>query len=332
MGVEPTGILDHLTHGEKALYNRIDKEAEWIPKRCLNPKCNSFVKKKSNHIVQKNNGVLESLCETDRKLWILESADGHTNRLEFFYKGLSQILVGNMFCNFCDSSLFKEIETTETKISSELVYLYSLRSFLWEFRKIENHLKSIQLLKDSSLSSKLSDYFLEKELNKMMLLDALNVFYSNIFTKNFENIIYKYRIIERVEIACSSSPSIYVMSPNFIAYQYFLHIIPYKDKTILIIATAANCSIPPDQLIKQLEYIDLFWNFEQKSDEDLKSSISKILLKYVEDWACSNRFYQENIKHREKEIIKAKEWYLSANHNPKVYELMGKLNSINLFS
>ncbi len=334
MGVVPESILKDLNNQEKALYNEIYKKAENSPKKCLNPNCSNLVKKRSNHVIQKNNNILESLADTSKKLWILDNADHYKNNLDFFYKGINTILLGNMFCNSCDNFLFKKIESQEIQINSKLVYLYSLRAFLWEFRKNENHLKSIEFLKNSTLASKMTKYFQEKELRKMMLLDASNMYYKSIFNGDYNNIIYKVRIIPKIGVACSSSPGLilnHLEENGYIMHQYFFHIIPYKNKTIIIIATGSNNTKPKKEFIEMEEYINLFYNFEKMDEKAIKKSISKILLRYVEDWVCSEYFYKKYIEHRKKDIIKAVEWYVSGNHNPQIYELMGDLNSINLF-
>jgi len=217
------------------------------------------------------------------------------------------------FCQSHDTSIFKPIENYEIDFedyNSQLLFAY--RTLLNEKRKKEICLDWYKKQKNDSI---LSNIFHLELINKAIEQAELAIkdgdYYENIMTSNLnsdkKDFIFKVRYINKVDI-CLASYFPYETSRKI--REHFI-----KTGKNLDLLTNIFISFFPIEgdgesvlimgYLKSKEgicgsFVEDFFTVDEAS---LLSKISKLMMRQCEQWACSNKFYENHIKERETEII-----------------------------
>lgn len=298
----------------KKSMNELNKEPRCDEKRCL--LCNKVVSRfcHSHYIPQ---FVLKTI---GNKFY-----DGHS----FLFSdiagksGIKNTLLFKNICEECDNTQFKNYEDPlklDGVASNDLMkdiakknwlrFIYKRNSELIKYRNMLN--KCVEKIND--LAEDVSDFqkmfkfysgiytlFQRIETSKLDLSDFINEL-SNINSTSFK-IIFERNLNYQTEIACQSIINlvsdlngnlindIYDMNPNHKMEELHICILPYNNKTkVLLFTDASNTKY--DKLKKQLENHNTDWQY----------IINYMVLLYCEDWAISS-----DVKLETKEINHIKE-------------------------
>jgi hypothetical protein len=174
--------------------------------------------------------------------------------------------------------------------------------------------KQVPMKKKHELSLQILDHFLklfEHDLNRYRI-KALTIFRPS---KHFKFHTYE---IPKIEIATSSIYSIpkdlslrkdeyhlrIPINKNVISkiLPIFINIIPRDNTSVVILGYAKGVSKIENVLISKLNKLPT---------KDLLKLISDILIKRIDNWCCSVKFYEElKSMNRDKEVIRLKHDYL----------------------
>jgi|GEM_PF-6472298 len=291
-------------NNKKYIFETFKKQIHELSKPCYIQGCDfdaSF-----NHLLQKR-GILNQI-EENQHIYILIFNNHYDPPVYLDRKGINKNFGYRGFCEKHDNNLFKSIESDPVDYNiyqSQL--LFSLRAFYNQRNKKEY----LFLLYTASKANELTKDIIPEDFyneSTAALRDSLNE-YETIESKLFDDLNYKsekfhFRTIHllRTEICISSFftyetteelHKLFRLDSNYELTNIFMTFFPTENHSILILGVEKN------KLKRCEEYLN---QYSQNSDKALKL-ISNVMLTNVEDWALSPRFYETNIKHREKQII-----------------------------
>jgi hypothetical protein len=291
---------------KKHIFETFKKQIHELSKPCYIHGCEfnaSF-----NHLLQKR-GILNQI-EENQHIYILIFNDHSDPPVYLDRKGINKNFGYRGFCGKHDNNLFKSIESDPVDhdiYQSQL--LFSLRAF-YNQRNKKEHLLTLYIASKSNEQTKdiIPEAFYKE--STAALMDSLNE-YETIENKLFDDLNYKsenfhFRTIHlpRTEVCLSSFftyetteelHELLRLELNYELTNIFMTFFPTENQSILILGVEKN------KLKRCEEYLN---QYSQNSDKVLKL-ISNVMLTSVEDWALSPRFYETNIKHREKQIIES---------------------------
>jgi len=286
------------------IFETFRKRINELPRSCYIEGCDSNAS--FNHLLQKR-GILNQI-EDDKHIYLLMFNNHYDPPVYLERRGINKNFGYRGFCEKHDNDLFKSIETDPVDFDSyRSQLLFSLRAFYNQRNKKE----FLFLLYTASKGNELTKDIIPENLyyeSTSGLRDSLDE-YRKIENKLFYYYNYKskkfhFRTIRlpRTEVCISSfytyetTEEFYealMLDLNYELTNIFITFFPTENESILILGVEKN------KLKKCEDYLD---QFSQNSEKAL-NFISNIMLTNVEDWALSPRFYETNIKHREKEII-----------------------------
>jgi len=295
---------------EKKFQNRLNKLFEKAinkKRKCCFPGCD--IDAINSHILQKN-GILKGISNNGHL--IVSKTDFLKNELFYFKKsGIQITYTFKGFCQEHDSKVFKPIENDEIDFdnyNNQLLFAY--RTILNEKRKKEVLIDwNNYQINDTELSRYL-DIEIARGLNVQNKLAIKDLEYYekiiiNDLNSNNENFNFRIRSTKMLDICLAShftyettrqrQEKINKTGDDYdILTDIFISYFPLEDENVLIMG-----------YLKSMEdicgkYVNEF--FEVNEDILLKK-ISSLLLTRCEEWACSELFYNEYIKSREKTII-----------------------------
>lgn len=270
---------------------------------CLTPNCKNIVKTKSNHLLQAN-GILNKIANNQGDVWFFQAT--FFLGLQFEKKHINSAYKFKALCNDnCDDVLFASIEKKKPNFDDNNAhYLFSYRAFLNEKQKIIRSLYEIELAMQEKLSLDAMKFQTEKE-ELFQLKLKLHLEYENMYLKA-DNFRSKYRIINNLDIALSTSVSLCVedIFGKKISHFYFIHVLPLgEDKACLSISTDVdNANFPNTAHLETYIPYLLYELLNKLNEAQIKKFISDILLRYAEDWVVSDDFYKSNILPRKEKI------------------------------
>lgn len=305
-------ISDYLSNEEKNTFFQTYKR-EWTKEyECMNPSCNNKIKGRKNHLLQEN-GVLNFVSE-DNKLY---SYEGGVFGKPLVFKSTTKhrCMRANVLCTMCDDKLFRSIEKVAPDYNSlKTFYLFSLRVLIWEMRKQDFNIslneKCVKLFSNKSFVERVLKQIKENKFMSVALKRYEQKYFRTSHPKIMEEKLkYKVRFIPKVEVGLCSHVSLVVDGEKkFFIHGFFIHIIPMKTKSVLMIGTDIDkhewINSKDNMSSKNGTFIDRFYdNFETYDNKTLQKYISFFMLEMSEDWVCSERFYLKYIKPKEETIL-----------------------------
>ncbi len=293
-------------------------------RKCFHPNCsgNSI----NSHILQKN-GILSTIAK-DNHLWEIrvnpfKSPSFHPKRT-----GINEVFSFNCFCNEHDTNLFSKIEKEEINFEDyQSCLLFTVRTFYNElFRKM------VGIDQFTCLIDKSDDEFAKSQFRKtidstklaVQDLDFIkNLIWSDI-DKGSESFVFKYRILEKVELILSSFYD-FETSNEIKKYQMenggrdldrlssiFITLFPYKGKSVLLMGYTKE----DESKVK-----GYFNSFFKETEKRVQRKITNLMLFQCENWVCSENFYKKKIKGKEN-LFANTAYFSSRNYNERrVFDL-----------
>jgi hypothetical protein len=275
-------------------------------RKCFLPNCNE--KAIASHLLQKN-GILDRIA-VDNHLYRF-GIDPFLPQQFYFEKiGINKAFTFPGFCDYHDTSVFREIETNEIDFTDYRTNL------LFTYRILADELRKKEMLIDW-YTSNLNDLKLKLYLNRnyfaklkksilgynQSIKDGaffLNNFYSdmNTSTQNFSFITVELPYIE----ICASGVFTYETTAEINEIPAWLwdkpltdiyfNLLPFENYSIAIFGCLTEMKE------KCWEYVSSFNNADKKI---VLKQISDLLLTRVENWLCSQSVFQQ-LKKCEAEI------------------------------
>lgn len=266
--------------------------------------------------------------------------------------GISKAFTGKLFCNYHDTSIFKQIEQTNNLNFNDYTtqLLFSYRAICNEMRSQEanlfmhsgslvdesiyKYIKTLpttyrvinELLNHINTSVRQFNYGLTQTTNNISNLRLLiNEFEIELNSFQSNNKMYSFIHIETdmIPIACSAMFS----SEDFAVKTLrnnpiFINVVPYANKTHIILGYHVGRL---DNSI--IEYMKKWQSF---STNEIKLELSRIICTLCTTWCMSPKFYHELSSDHKTALLK---FYMYSLHNgmartPKNY---WEENQINLF-
>lgn len=289
---------------QKHIFQDLNKKIKEIRKPCYIEDCNqpsSF-----NHLLQKR-GILNQI-EEDGHVYTLNFNTHYTPPVSFKKKGINKNFGYKGFCQKHDNDLFKPIESNEVDYESYNNQLLSSFRAFYNQRNKKEHL--LLLYTASKSKDEIKDIIPEP-----IYSHSVNAFrntldeYQNTEKKLFndyngdsKSFHFKTIRLPRTEVCISSCftyetteelKRLFEIDCNYELTNLFINFFPTEKESILILG------VEKDKLHRCQKYIDRL----SKENEKVLQLISDIMLTNVEDWVVSPRFYRENIKPKESQII-----------------------------
>ena len=280
----------------KAL-KEIQNSKSW---NCVIAKCNR--KSARNHLLQKK-GILNKIAP-DSHLYRYET-DFFSNQhyVKFVRKGINKVLTVNALCQHHDDKIFAYFEKSSidsTDYTKQL--LLSLRASLTELRKDEIIMKWHNELRSEAQLENLNQYFIKynQELYVKVrdskqfineIIENLNRISSSRNTQ--ESFLFERFILPKYEICASGVYNFIGMERSYLD-NIFIHIIPTSENLEVIIGCHKDSHKSYVSYVKNFEKVDAVTKLELLTD---------ILLTKIENWVCSQDFYNNSIVPRERYIL-----------------------------
>jgi hypothetical protein len=293
-----------------AIIDKCRNKAYKKNKNCFATNCNN--KAINSHIIWKK-GIIQELAPNSHLYKIdTKGLNSRNKDLKFRRTGLNKILSFPGFCNKHDNNIFKEIEkdnTDYTKLRSQI--LVTLRGILAEIRYKEENIDWFNcLLNENIFTSEKQILFFQSQVHMTghgindlkFYLDELNKEYY----ESKGRFIFHTCVISKVPVVASGIfqvDSFEKMHRDNLTYKNWketplnniiVTLFPFHEESILIIGYHVNC------FKENIGVIDFLKN--SNNDEKMKF-VSDILIERIETWACSEEFYNDEIKKNEKAIL-----------------------------
>lgn len=305
---------------EKKLNAIIDKvfgKCLKTPKKCIIESCNENAIK--SHLLQKN-GIINLIAENQHVRQVSYDKFPHV-KYKIKLIGVNQALSFKGFCSYHDANLFRPIEAEEIDFNDyKNQLLFSYRALLKEYRdkelmvdfftyvlntKIDGFFKDVEGLKTVIIGQRFMMWDLEFDMK--CIYEDLNS------TQQSFNFITLF--IPKIDVCASATFSYSSLAENLVyednSYKktepmpaVIVNLIPTLSDTKFII----GYNKVSEKHIK--DKVDKLQKLDQKK---LLKEINDLLIRNFEMWACSDSFYQQNIKSRELELTRLMNFYTREN-------------------
>jgi hypothetical protein len=297
---------------QKILEN-ILKNAKKAYRQCLFDDCKD--PSIESHLLQKR-GIINQIAENNH---VMELGIDSFKEDMFYFKriGINDAFAFPGFCKRHDDAVFKEIESGKIDYYDyRTQLLFSYRAVMNEKRKKEIQVDFYErILKSITLNSELNEEYFDNARESLTGLKAgINderyyepYFLSNIKDSTLRDFSFLTFELPRIEI-CSSAVFTYETTADFnhmMLYEphklheplteIYFNILPVEDKSFVIMGCLN------ERVEKCWNYIE---SFKAESYEKSLKKISDVLLCLVENWLCSESMYKNNLKMREKDIVR----------------------------
>lgn len=296
----------------KNLVEKLNRRAHDATRICLFKGCK--VLSIQSHLLQKK-GIINQIAERNH---VIELGINNFKPDKFYFKriGINESFTFPGFCAEHDHLIFREIENENTDYSSyRTQLLLSYRAVMNEKRKKEIAIDSYnRILNSNTLSPYLTDDY-KKSLRQG--IDGYNagirdeLYYEDFFLTNIDDPTlrdFKFLTFELPKIeVCSSAVFTYETSAEIIELmkqqeykngkaltEIYFNLLPLENKSIIVIGCLN------ERVNTCWEFIESF----QPTPQGISfKRLSDLLLCQVENWLCSEGFYREKLKPREKTIF-----------------------------
>ncbi len=261
----------------------------------------------ASHLLQKR-GILSQIAE-DNHVYTYYT-NPQTNESKLRRTGINDAFSFQGYCGKHDDILFQPIEKTDPDFSS------TTNRLLFTFRAIYNELCKKEVVNDGftrALNASSLDGFIDKNYLKGYLhqnnLGARDLkYYLDLAHKNYQNgandFTFSSMSIPKIPLCISTIISVesaiemayqsLVNKPQFedkIIPPLIINCFPYGHESKMLIAYPKTDSTRIDQFLE--DHVNMI-----AQDTTLKS-LSDLIIKFSETWACSPSFYASNIQRKE---------------------------------
>lgn len=285
-------------------------------RKCIYPGCESIAI--DSHLLQKN-GIL-NLIARDNHVYHVGTEPFHEEKLLFQRIGINKAFTFPGFCQKHDNDIFKDIEGKNIDFANYRSYL------LFSYRILVNEYRKKEILIDW-FTKNLNDFRLKLHTNreyfeglksgirgyKEAIYDIqyyLKYFHTDIEDTDSRNFSFECFNIPRIDI-CVSGVFNHETTLEIQSRPSFLDEKPLSDVYFVVLPQELN-SVVIVGTLNEMKPIcwDFILSIKDKDDNMTLRNISDIILSRIENWVCSESFY-ERIKHNEKDIVK--EIHISLN-------------------
>jgi hypothetical protein len=276
-------------------------------KECCYQSCNK--KSIASHILQKN-GILSRIAENNH-LYTMETDFLYSQLASFKKIGINDIFTFRGFCKSHDESIFFPIEKKESvdfdDYTNQLLFAY--RTMMSEKRKKEVMIEFHNLqIKSEPLLQYSSELHYSIEGHNQGILDC--EFYEKLFLQDIEhkscNFTFHVAYTSFQEVCISS---IFSYETTQEIENYFSKNKKNKDRLAEIFISyfpiKNDCNVLMMGYLNEYKPLCGSWvnDIYSSNESVLLKRISDIMLRLSEQWVCSEFFYENNIKNREKQIL-----------------------------
>lgn len=286
-------------------YSRICKKLKKNKWKCITRGCESD--SINSHLLQQN-GILDLIAHEGHVIEVksIDSFRWSEKQKPVDFKRISvrNAISLKLFCNKCDSNIFKKVETSPVDFCAEISHLLlSYRVICAEKRKKEQAVT----LNNNIINSKVLDSIIHKNRFEIQnqgtrsgikILEYYKLELENAITtgkSDFDFVVYKYPLIK---IYCSAAftPFETYNTPfeKEILDYVFIHVIPTSEELIIVLG---NHKKHVDNSIK--DYIHSWNNLER---QDLCRKLTELFTTKVENWGLSPLVY-EKINYETKQLF-----------------------------
>ena len=286
-----------------AIFKHVDS-MKWgcMAEGCENTSINS-------HLLMQN-GILNYVAENGKVVELrakpIEAMRKGDSSILFKEVGISQAISLPIFCNFHDTTLFKEIESGEVNYNNyRHVALYCYRAICAAIRKKEKDKERDSRLQRSNVLRELAPDYLsylsaKKYPTELALKDLY--YYKSALIQDLDTgdeSFSFFRIQLPIKgIYASTASSMFMTGeearmPN-IANILFVHLIPVKEGTMLIVGYHREHESPHYE-----KYINSWQNYDERN---IGYKVTGILVQ-SEDWGISPSLYAQFSKKRIEEFL-----------------------------
>lgn len=299
---------------ENTIINQIvqhQKNALKGPWYCMEPNC--FERAINSHILQKNR-YLSLLANNKKKLYRFE-VDLFSELIVFKERGTSQLLSFPGFCRKHDDLLFRKIEKKPINFfDRESIHLLCYRTQLDELRKKEIIIKQYEAIsRDKRLWDKLDIVDKRRILdtikgNRLGITDCKRTIQEldndKITSQNsvFQHFTREIDILELFicGVFCLETTEEQDFHNKVLGKPYdylspiFIHLTPINSKKSMLVF-----SYETRNELRVKRYLNPIFN---GTEREVAKQLSDLMFLQVENWVCTDNFYQKNIKPREEYI------------------------------
>ena len=256
------------------------------------------------------NGILNHVAENGKVVELrakpIEAMRKGDSSILFKNVGISQAISLPLFCNFHDTTLFKEIESGEVNYNNyRHVALYCYRAICAAIRKKEKDKERDSRMQRSNVLRELAPDYLsylsaKKYPTELAIKDQY--YYKSALIQDLDTGSESFSFF-RIQlpikgIYASTASSMFMTgeearTPN-IANILFVHLIPEKEGTMLIVGYHKEHESPYYK-----KYINSWQNYDEKN---LGYKVTGILVQ-SEDWGISPYLYSQLSKKRIEEFL-----------------------------
>lgn len=297
---------NHLEIKRKQKLVKHRKDVKHKEKYCFLPSCNEIAI--NSHIIQ-DSQFLKPIANAENKLIYLDVENVFPGKKpKFQQEYTSNILTFKGFCSVHDQQIFSEIEKQDFDLlNNRHLALFNYRAICHELRRKMDVVSFMELISKDSDFPHLPDQKFTTIIKAQSLGISDLKFYKKKIeddiinnTRNFE---FKVESLPKREVVASvilntenltQEEISKVQNPNWKTEpfkSFVLTIFPKNNELIVIIGYLENDKESIFKFIDNLGGINL--NF-----------INKIILEWIETWACSENLFQQKIRSNEEEIIK----------------------------
>lgn len=297
-------MLDESRKGLLEKYRSMSIKSNWL---CMHPQC--FNKAINSHIIQKKR-YLEILSDSENKVYCTEPYMFAPDGVSIKKRSTNQVLAFPCFCANHDNKIFKKIESNGINFDDwRSLHLLNYRTALSEIRKKEISLKSFQMVLDNKrlYSNKvvMDKFMYGTKLGINDTYVTINALFKDLQKGINSEYRHHYREISHTQICIVSIFNLETSQehefvtkvtgkvPEFLSSIFFYLIPISKEKDMVVLSYEATKEVRVKRYLK---------SFFEGDETEVQKQISDLMFLQVENWVCSQEFYNSNISGREDTI------------------------------
>lgn len=250
-----------------------------------------------SHIIWKG-GVISKLAVKGHVLQLSSGIDRYRlDPLHIATVGINEALTFKGFCNFHDTKIFFPIEEGKRSLKTKRnQILLVLRALFFERTKKQVIIDWYEAqLAEKILPLQMQEVFLRAAIGENQLgiqyinwyIDELNIE----FNRGKERFQFNYFEFDEIELTVNGIfhiEDIYKNIPNYVSHNSLLVcVMPFMGKSVLVVGFHNN-------FLENFKIISRIRTFTQK---DFKNFALHLITYRLENWVCSQRFFDQYIKH-----------------------------------
>ncbi|MEC8525178.1 MAG: hypothetical protein VXZ24_13160 [Pseudomonadota bacterium] len=282
------------------------KKVKKRSRKCLVDGCSELAI--GSHVIQRK-GALNKISESGKL--IRPIADGFKKCIDFKEVGIKKPCTYKILCNKHDQEIFEYIEKGYVNfLDDRSLLLLSYRAVLAEIVKLENIVSATELevedkiLRDYVDKGKYDNHMQKKKIQISRIFSYKKFLEEDLNSEGSKKFIFLTRIIDRIPICASSIFSDIRGRSREVEKMDGLDVVFLPEVIFNIVPIDDNKSVLTLGFLKKDEshVSDFLKDFPNGSQEEIEIFISDILLRSMNYWFSSPKFYEQFIKGRAREL------------------------------